>query len=169
MNLPTEFSKVRNSFVKVKQDLTSITKQIGENYETFLHEHSKLHSQVEKLAEEVRSHLNNINSNHKSGNISKKQLDKLKSEIKDLKSEIKDTHIENEKINEIIDIVRQNKNDVTDLKNRLQTSELEIYLLKEKLIEKDLQVDSLKQVSKHLFDLLDDIAKTEINLTKAKK
>ena len=83
---------------------------------------------------------------------------------KELKVEVGEVHKEHFNVAKVIDDLKKDKNDIKGLKEKLHSSELEIFLLKERLVEKDSQINQLKDVSKTIFDVLDELAKVEVEM-----
>lgn len=168
MNIAYEFSKIKDAFAKVKADTNFISKKISENYENFMREHYKLTQEVKTLANEIKVHSDFIKENHLSedSNVSEKELEDLKYIVKDLKKEIKSTQKENSKIHKVVEELKKGSSNYKELKEKLQSNELEIYLLKEKLNERDQEMAQMKEVNIHLFNLVSELSKLEIDLEK---
>lgn len=166
MSIHSELSKVKDAFSKVRSDMVFLSKQISENYDDFLSKHDSLANKVEKLSHEVKTHLTTIKEIHlsSSSNTSSSDISYLKNQVKELKEEVSNVHKEHFNLSKIVDDIKKDKHDIKDLKEKLHSSELEIFLLKERLVEKDVEIKQLKDVSKTIFDILDDISKVEIDM-----
>lgn len=173
MNVAYEFSKVKEGFEKVKTDMEYLGKKIGDNYETFMREHYKLSKQVHSLSSEIKTHLEFIKDHHlheqNKNSVSEKEIHDLKYIVKELREEVENTQKEHNKIIDLINEIKQDRKDIGKLKHRLENSELEIYLLKERLNEKDQEMTQVKDISSHLYKLVSDLAQTEIELAKKTK
>ena len=167
MNLSHEFSKIRNSFRKVKTDMNFLSEKISENYDEFTRRHKVIAKDVENLTLELKNSLSNLKINHLSNpesNLDKIELNNLKLEIKELKSEIMEIQKSHNKTISSLDDIKTNKKDIKSLKDKLHSGELEIFLLKEKLVEKEVEIKQIKEISKHLFNIVDDLSKSELDL-----
>ncbi len=169
MSISYEFSKIRESFRNVKNDMEKITEKINSNYDEFIKNHQDLSNQIQLLSLDLSKKLAKFKLEHlESQNNSKipqtKEILDMKEEIEKLKKEIKHTHKENHKINDTIEQIKQNKKDIQELKTKLGSSELEIHLLKERIIEKDIELKQIKQISSHLLNILDELTSAEIEI-----
>lgn len=166
MNIAYEFSRIKDSFSKVKLDIDFLAKKITDNYENFMREHYKLSSQVKALSEEIKANMQHVKDNHlKEGSTaSDKEVEDLKYIVKELREEVEKTQKEHNKVVDTIRDIKDDTKDVKSIKDRLQNSELEIYLLKEKLNEKDQEISQMKEVSSHLFNLVSELASLEREL-----
>ena len=169
MNISYEFSKIRDSFSKVRKDMTFLSDKISENYEEFTKEHEKLANAVHKLSNDIENQLHVAKTHvvHKEEGVSPKELLDLKTEVKELKKELIAMQRDHEHFTRTLDDVKRNSSesaDVKELREKLKSSELELFLLKERMIEKDVEVKQLKDVSQRLFDIVDELSKTELEL-----
>jgi len=170
MNISHEFSKIRDSFRKVKTDMDFLSEKISENYDEFTRRHKVLGKDIENLTLELKTSITKLretfldSSNNNTNNLDLTQINSLKLDIKELKSEIISIQKSHHKTITSIDDVKKNKKDIKSLKEKLHSSELEIFLLKERLTEKDLEVKQIKEISKHLFNVVEDLSKSELEL-----
>ncbi len=168
MNIAHEFFKVRESFKKVKDDMNFVSNKISENYDEFMHEHKKLASEVEMLSTEIKDNIKKIKEVHiinsNPNNKNDKDIHDLKAEIKLLKKDIIEIQKDHHDFVSSIEKIKSNKKEIKEVKEKLHSSELELFLLKDKLAEKDIEIKQIKEISKHLFDVVDDLSKAEIDL-----
>ena len=173
MNIAYEFSRVKGAFKKVRNDMDEITEQIYENYNHFVKQHEGMQDEIKKLSKEIKEGLLHFNDNHLKNidSVSHKEILDISKELSDLKKEISQTYHKSREFNDMLELVKKNKKslddnekNMRDLKDKVRTNELEIYLLKEKLAEKDLQLHKLKDVNKHMLDIIDDISRAEIEI-----
>lgn len=166
MNIAQEFFKVRHSFGKVKEDMNFISNKISENYDEFMKEHKKLASEVEILTNEIKNNLTKIKQVHltDTSSYNEKEVHDLKSEMKLLKKEIIEIQKDHSNFASSIEKVSKNKKEIKSLKDKLHSSELELFLLKDKLAEKDVEIKQIKEISRHLYDVVDELSKTELDL-----
>lgn len=166
MNISEEFSKIRFSFSKVKYEMDILIDKISSNYDDFLTHHKKLSGEVEDLSSKVKLVLEKLNdpkSNHLN-HFNSTELNELKLEIKLLKEEVMHSEKKHSNISLVLEDVKKNKKDLKDLKTKLKSSELEIYLLKENLVQKDVEIKQIKEISRHLFNVVEELSKTELSL-----
>jgi seryl-tRNA synthetase len=168
MNLPYEFSKIRDGFRRVREDLNFMKGKIGENLEDFMSHHQKLAHQVEALSNEVQQHLATAKDTiiHELPSSDKRFQD-LKQELKDLKKHILGLEKEhNEVVNEVHSRskVKNYDAELKSMKDKTHSVELEMYLLKERMIEKDIEVKQLRDVNQRLFEIVNELAKAEMEL-----
>lgn len=170
MNISQEFFKIKDGFRKVKDDMNFISSKITENYDDFIQKHSSLNNQIQELSKKLNSEIKEIKEKglNSFNHLEPSELLYLKSEIKELKKEIFETHHNHSQISENINNIKKNKKEIKEIKEKLHTSELELYLLKERLIEKDVEMKQIKEVSKHLFNIVEDLSKTELELINIK-
>jgi len=163
MNFSKEFGKIKLSFNKVKEDITFLSDKIYDNYDEFMGHHLKLVKEVKLLSENIKSNSLKIieTPKHK---FSDKKLFNLEGEIKEIKKIIKDIQKGHLKITSNIDDIKSNKKNIKDLKEKYKNSELEIYLLKDRLLEKDVELKQIKDINRHMFNTLDELTKIEIEL-----
>lgn len=166
MSIAYEFSKIKDAFYKVKNDMIFLSKQISDNYEDFMENHKKLAKEVSALSEKLQKNIEDVKSIHlTSGNIvSESELFNLKEEIKSLKNEISETQTHHNQIAKIVEDVKKDKKDIKELKEKLHSSELEIFLLKERIAEKDGELKHVKEISKSLFDIVTELSKVELDI-----
>ncbi len=168
MNLPYELSKVRDAFRRVREDLNFMKSKIGENFDDFMSHHQKLAHQVEALSNEVQEHLKTAKQTiiHELP-VTDKQLLDLKQELKDLKKHVLSLEKEHNEIsNEVASRAKPKSYDaeLKSMKEKTHSIELEMYLLKERMIEKDIEVKQLRDVNQRLFEIVDELAKAEMEL-----
>jgi septal ring factor EnvC (AmiA/AmiB activator) len=168
MNLPYELSKVRDGFRRVREDLNFMKGKIGENLDEFMLHHQKLAHQVEALSNEVQQHLTTAKETiiHELP-ASDKQFQDLKQEIKDLKKHILGLEKEHNEVAHEVNSRAKVKNydsELKSMKEKTHSVELEMYLLKERMIEKDIEVKQLRDVNQRLFEIVNELAKVEMEL-----
>ena len=106
---------------------------------------------------------------------SKADILRIQSEIKELKQIVKDSHGEHIKISSLLEKIKENsslikdnkkenRDEIKKLKEQTKSSELELYLLKEKLSQKDEEIKDLKDISRKMFDIIDDLSRIELDL-----
>lgn len=168
MNLAYEFSKVKDAFGKVRTDLAFLGDKIGENYDDFMKHHNKLALKVEKLSDEMKSNMEVLKEKTLGGgHIDDKEIFDIRLAIKDLKAELSQIQKDHHKVVSTLDSVKKEKTpvkEIKDIKEKLHTSELEIFLLKERMIEKDIEMKQIKDVNKHMFSIIDDLSKAELDI-----
>lgn len=169
MNIAYEFSKVKESFQKVKNDIFLLTSKINENYDVFLREHRNLVGEVEGLSNGVKEHITKFKEEFNSGvrkleDIPEQEILNIKSEMNALKKQIGSVLMEHNHLHSLINDVKKNEKDIKNLKKELKSSELEIYLLKERLIEKDTEVKQMKDISSHLLDVVGELSAMELEI-----
>ncbi|MCA9495339.1 MAG: hypothetical protein KC589_00195 [Nanoarchaeota archaeon] len=173
MNIAYEFSKVKDAFGKVRTDLAFLGDKIGENYDDFMKNHNKLALKVAKLSEDMKSNMDELRAKTLGGgHIDDKELFDIKLAIKDLKEELTQIQKEHHKVVSTIDSVKKEKTpskEIKNIKEKLHASELEIFLLKERMIEKDLEIKQIKEVNKHMFAIIDDLSKAELDMLNLKR
>lgn len=166
MNVSHEFFKVKEGFKKVREDMNFIASKVSENYDDFMSKHTKIAEDVANLSNQLRVGLETIKekSQNSLNSLSAHEILDLKAEIKDLKIEI--GHIEKSHgvVVSTIEDIKSNKSEIKQLKDKLHSSELELYLLKERLVEKDVEIKQIKEISKHLFNIVDELSKAELDL-----
>lgn len=164
MNIAYELSKIKSSFRKVKEDMVYISSKISDQYDEFLKSHRELSNRIESLSVELKSHLSQLKHEHHSYDDS--ALHTLKLELGDLKKEMKDLEKSHTTLSYKIEDFknstgRKDTKEIHDMKEKIHSSELDIYLLKERMMEKDLEVKQLKDVNTHLFEIVDELARLE--------
>lgn len=166
MNMTEEFSKVRFAFLKVKDNIDSLEEKIASNYDDFMENHKKLSTEVADVSSKLKFVLEKIKEEktHKTIKSNPKDLSSLKLEIKLLKEEVMKSQKKHTSVSSILEEVKKDKKDIKSLKTRLNSSELELHLLKENLAEKDHEIKQIKEVSKHLFEIVEELSRTELSL-----
>jgi peptidoglycan hydrolase CwlO-like protein len=164
MNIAYEFSKVKESFVKVKKDMYSLADKINENYDEFMKKHEGISREVVALSNMIRDHTESLKKKEREEGISHKEIEQLKSEIRELKEHVNGSLKGNYDLRELVDKVRSNEKDVKALKSQLHSSELEIYLLKERMLEKNIELKQMKEISSHMLKIIEDLSSLEIEL-----
>jgi chromosome segregation ATPase len=185
-----ELPKIKEGFSKVKNDMLFLSDKISHNYSEFVSHHKDLSKQINHMANELQNQITHIkqsiehaNLNPQQNHISQHEIEKIKSEIKQLKQIVSDSHGEHLKISSLVENLKQaktstknnsnnlNNNSITDmkkdikkLKEQTKSSELELYLLKEKLSQKDDEIKDLKNISRKMFDIIDDLSRVELDL-----
>jgi len=161
-----ELPKIREGFLKVKNDMLFLSEKITENYTEFIKHHKDLSKEIHHISTNLQDQINHIKTNLKQTpeKISSHELSKIKSEISELKKIVSTTHGEHLKLTTIIEDVKKDKKDIKQLKEKLHSSELELFLLKEKIQQKDLEITELKDISRKMFDLIDDLSRVELDL-----
>ncbi len=161
MNIAYELSKIKSSFRKVKEDMVYLSSKISNQYEEFLTSHRELSNRIESLSVELKSHLSDLKHQHHTYDDS--ALHTLKLELGDLKKEMKELEKGHTSLSYKIEDAKKGPDvkEVHDMKEKIHSSELEIYLLKERMMEKDLEVKQLKDVNTHLFEIVDELARLE--------
>ncbi len=160
-----EFSKIRTSFSKVKDDLMHISSQIHDTYHEMMGKHNSLASEVNFLSSQLKAHIESFNKFKDS--ISKSQIDHMKSLIKDLKSEVSEAHkLHNQLSIDITNVKKQKveSRELTGMQEKLHTTETEIFLLKERMLERDIEMKQLKDMNKKLFEVVEDLSNVEMHL-----
>jgi chromosome segregation ATPase len=178
----TELPKIKEGFLKVKNDMLFLSDKISENYSEFLLHHKDLSKQINHISTELQAQINHIkqsvqhaNQNPHENQISNHEILKIKSEIKELKQIVSDSHGEHLKISSLVETLKQTKSLIKDnksdfkseikkLKEQTHSSELELYLLKERLSKKDDEIKDLKDISRKMFNIIDDLSKVELDL-----
>ena len=163
MNISKELVKIRNSFLKVKEDITFLSDKIYDNYDEFMKHHLKLVKEVKEITTQLKIHSDKIKETPKH-KISDRNLYDAKSEIKEIKKIVSNIQDEHKIIEKSIDEIKENKKDIKDIKEKYQNSELEIYLLKERLLEKDVELSQIKEINKHMFNTLEELTRVETEL-----
>lgn len=183
MNIIYEFSKVKQSFIKVKEDIIALKNKINDNYDDFIKSHHSLSNEIQNLSQKIHKHIEdfqkqNLNNNHLDHNkhdhkdiIKKnnKTLDQFKLEIKELKNIISESSIEHFDLRNIVEEVNKNKSNINKLTKQLNNGELEIYLLKERLMEKDIEIKKFQQITKHLTNVLGELSRMELEIINQQK
>lgn len=183
MNIAYELSKIRDAFIRVRNDMNFLSQNIMTHYDEHKKNHSLLSEELSKLSDEVRNyiqeHKNSFNSHLSSESkldykpeVSKKHLHDLKDSIRDLKKEL--SHVQKEHLQliglvEKIDKSKVDTGDFKELENKYRSTELELHLLKEKLSKKDVEIETLKEVNNKMFSIIDELTNTELELLEATK
>ena len=160
-----EFDKIRGSFSRVKEDLTHISAQVKEAYNDVMQKHDSLASEVHFLSSQIRGHNQTIKNEKE--DYSKNQMQILKTSLKDLKKEISDLHHNHCRFSVELEDVKKKKvdsNELSGLQDKMHTTELEVFLLKERMLEKDVELKKLKELNKKLFDLVEELSRVEMRV-----
>lgn len=173
----SELPKIKEGFFKVKNDMLFLSDKITENYNQFLSQHTELSKQIKHMSSELQDQITHIKDNLKNSPqlISTNEFEKMKVEIRELKLLVNDSHGEHLKISSLVESIKQNKSSIKEnklelkseikkLKEQTHSSELELYLLKEKLSQKDEEIKELKDISRKMFDIIDDLSRVELDL-----
>jgi chromosome segregation ATPase len=178
----TELPKIKEGFLKVKNDMLFLSEKISNNYSVFLSHHKDLSKQITHMSTELQTQINHIKDNIQHANqnphenqISNHEMLKIKSEIKELKLIVSDSHREHLKVSSLVETLKHSnslikdnnsefKTEIKKLKEQTHSSELELYLLKERLSKKDDEIKDLKDISRKMFDIIDDLSKVELDL-----
>ncbi|MCH8519373.1 MAG: hypothetical protein LAT82_01320 [Nanoarchaeota archaeon] len=175
ININHELDRIRGSFSKVKEDLMHISSQVHEAYEDMMKKHELLRSEVSFLSSQVKGFqhtiLNQKNSNSDSS-IHKPQIDFLKSTIKDLKSEVSEAQRIHNQLTTDINHLKKHKIESRELQGmheKIHTTELEVFLLKERMLEKDIEIKQLREMSKKLFEIVEDLSSVEMHIVENKE
>lgn len=168
--IKNELPKIRDGFLKVKNDMLFLSDKISENYNEFINNHKDLSKDINKISTHLQDQIHHIKDNlkHSPEEISTYELEKIKADISELKQIVNNTHGEHLKLSTIIEDIKKDKKDIKKLKEQLHSSELELYLLKEKLEQKDSEMIELKDISRKMFDLIDDLSRVELDLVNHK-
>ena len=188
-----ELPKIKEGVSKVKNDMLFLSDKISHNYSEFVSHHKDLSNQINHMSNElqnqithIKEHIKNAQHNPHQNQITNHELEKIKSEIKQLKQIVNDSHGEHLKISSLVETLKQAKSnnhninnndnkkdtnsivnmksDIKKLKEQTKSSELELYLLKEKLSQKDDEIKDLKDISRKMFDIIDDLSRVELDL-----
>ena len=87
-------------------------------------------------------------------------------EIKELKKHILDIEQNHNDFSKKILDRPSNSDQFRDIKNSIESSNLDIHLLKERMLEKDLEIKQLQNVNQKLFEIVDELAKAEMQIIK---
>ena len=130
--------------------------------------HQTLAHRVEALSNEVQQHLKTAKQTViQELPASDKQILDLKLELKDLKKHILGLEKEHNEVAHDIQSRSKAKNydsELKSMKEKTHSVELEMYLLKERMIEKDIEVKQLRDVNQRLFEIVNELAKAEMEL-----
>jgi predicted nucleic acid-binding Zn-ribbon protein len=160
-----EFNKIRQSFSKVKQDMIHISSQVHEAYTDMMQKHDNLTSEVHFLSSQIKGHSKTLHN--EKDTYSKHQVDALKTTIRDLKKEISDIHKDHSKFSIELEDIKKRKveaRELTGIQEKMHTTELEVFLLKERMLEKDVELKKLKEMNKKLFEIVEDLSSVELNV-----
>ncbi|NQZ84201.1 MAG: hypothetical protein HRU03_00645 [Nanoarchaeales archaeon] len=173
----TELPKIKEGFSKVKNDMLFLSDKISHNYNEFLSNHKEISKQIHNVSNHLQEQIHHIKHHvkNKPDEISAFEFEKMKAEIKELKQIVSDSHGEHLKISSLIESIKHNKTSIKEnksemkaeikkLKEQTHSSELELYLLKEKLSQKDDEIKDLKDISRKMFDIIDDLSRIELDL-----
>lgn len=165
MNISEKFSRIKEAFSKVRTDIDYLSRKMSENYESFMREHYELSKNVEGLKDEFRK----LGEEFKAKTLSAKEHNDIRHELKELREIVENSHSSHASMARILDELKQDRKSVRELKTKLETSELEIFLLKEKMDQKDEEIKQLKEVGMHLFSIVEEIAAMEKRIAKGIK
>lgn len=163
--LSEEFKKIRSSFSKVKDDLMHLSSQIHDAYDDMMKKHELLKGEVNFLSSQIKGHTQTLENNKEL--FSKQQMQHLKDIIKDLKTEISQIHKEHSHLSIEMNNIKKKKVESRELEGiheKIHTTETELFLLKERMLEKDFQIKELKEMNKKLFELIDDLTNAELHV-----
>lgn len=164
MNLKLEFSKVKASFMKVKKDIIILGGRITHNYDEFMRKHESLAQKVDNISDFLKLHSSKLTA------ISNMQKsDEVMKEVKELKSEMTSFHKDHKQMLQVIEGLKNNKKDMTKLKKKVLGGELETYLLKEKLLDQQREINMMKEINKNMFKIIVELSNTEVALLKQHK
>ena len=118
MSIVYEFSKIKEAFSKVRNDMNFLADKISENYDEFISNHQKLAKEIELLSNKLRNGIDEIKNSHnmQGSNIDEREIFNLKLEIKDLKSEINSVQKEHDKVSISISDIKKNNKEIKDIK-----------------------------------------------------
>ncbi len=191
MDLKYEFQKIRDAFGRVKTEMNDLYEKINDNEHRFLEKYSILSHKVEEISIKL---LHNVQSLQKDGDFeklesyTKSEIREIKSEIKALKDEIDKTSRINVNIDKSLDQIKKNKlelktakektkADLKDLKDKNNTEikelklqnkniESEIRILQKQLLQKDLEIQSIKEISRKLIMTIEELSSLELQFVK---
>jgi len=163
MDFTNEFTKIKDSFLRVKEDITFLSNKVYENYDEFMQHHLKLVKEVKEITEHLKNQSKEfIESNKKK--LDDKGILNLKQDIKDVRKIIKSILAKYKALEKALSDIKENKKDIKELKKTTKNSQLEIYLLKERLIKKDDELKQIKEINRHMFNTLDELTKLELEM-----
>lgn len=166
MSLSYEFSKIKGGFKKVKEDIHYLRSSLETNYSSFKKKHDSLSSDLHFLSQELKSSLNTLKTYFLDHQKQIDLLTPLKSEVKELKLHLEEIQQKYMVLSEELHH-RSSKNKTksetsfNQLNEKVHNTELEMYLLKERMVEKDLEIKQMKEINRRLFEIVEDLAKTE--------
>lgn len=165
MNISYEFSKIREAFKKIKEEMDKLSLKITENQHNFTLEHLKLQNEIKELSYNLKDKINQY-KNHSSTvePQSQYEISRIKSELSDLKEQISKTMHSHNEFNSFLDLIKKNQIDMKIIKDKLQSNELEIYLLKERLEQKEIELKKVKEINSHLIGAIDELSQMEIEI-----
>lgn len=164
-HLSNEFSKIRSSFSRVKDDLMHLSSQIHDAYDDMMKKHELLKGEVNFLSSQIKGHTQTLENNKEL--FSKQQMQYLKGTIKDLKSEVSQVHKQHSHLSIEVNNIKKKKVEARELDGiheKMHTTETELFLLKERMLEKDFQIKELKEMNKKLFELIEDLTNAELHV-----
>ena len=166
MKISYELAKVKDAFSKVRNDMNFLSEKISSNYDDFMHEHRTMSKKIEELSKKVKSEIEELREagHHINGTASEKQMLDLKAEIKELKAETIKAQSDHHNVEILLSDMKKHGKSIRDVKDKLKSSELELFLIKEKLSEKDDEINQLKEVNKHLYAIVEELSGLEIEL-----
>ena len=141
--------------------------KISENYDDFMKHHKQLSDEVTRLSLEFKEHIQKMKYSASIA-FSDKDLNDLQLDIKGMKEEISKLQKDHTHLIHTLDDIKKEKHDVKDLKEKFQAGELEMFLLKERMVEKDEEIKQIKDVNSHLFNIVKELSNLEIDLVNRK-
>jgi DNA repair exonuclease SbcCD ATPase subunit len=159
MSQKEEFSKIKNSFLKVKEDINNLNELIVSNTDNFFQKHNSLSNEVFNLITSLKIEIDKLKEKKTEKKIN--NVSDIKEDVKHLKNHMNDIVKNNADVYAILDRIKKNDININDLKKRLDSDELEIHLLKERLLEKDFEVKKMKKVNTHILSVIDEITDIE--------
>lgn len=163
-----EFNKIRHSFSRVKDDLLHLSSQIHDAYDEMMKKHELLRSEVSFLSSQIKGHAQSLHVQRDT--LSKTQMEFLKTTIRDLKKEISDLHKMHSHFSIDLQDMKKRKvesRELNGIHEKIHTTETEVFLLKERMLEKDIELKKLKEMNKKLFELVEDLTKAELHMVEA--
>lgn len=166
MNLSFEFSKIKESFKRVKEDMIIIENKINSNYDDFLNSHKVFKKELNIITDNLKQKLdffklNHLDGSNNNGNFGHKNLLDIKAEISNLKKQMQVILDQNYKINQVLQKKNLEEDKYNILSNKVKSCELEVFLLKEKLAENEFNLKQLKETNLKILNLIEDLSKTE--------
>lgn len=146
-----------------------LSHKMGKSYDDFLSHHSTLSEEVKILSKNVRDQIEHLKiklDEHKTTPIPA-ELELIKQNIRELKEEAGKTMTSHQDFTQLLDKIQKNTQEVKKLSKKVQTSELEIHLLKERMTQKDIELKRLKEINTHLFQVVDELSKVELEMLNA--
>ncbi len=182
------FTKVKNDMLFLSDKITSNYSEFIAHHNNLSKD---IHNVTTNLQDQI-SHIK-TNLLKPESLASNQEIQKIQQEIKDLKKIVSESHSEHLKISGLVENIKQNQNlaqekqndsfklppkhdtkdnkdhkqiksDIKKLKEQTHSSELELFLLKEKLTQKDEEIKELKDISRKMFDIIDDLSRIELDM-----